>query len=272
MATLLSIGEFSQITGLTVKTLRFYHEQSILIPARVDGGSGYRFYEIEQAELANVIRRLRDLEFSVREISEVLADVTEESDMLERLERKHAAIALRLKRDRQTQRSLNELILWIRETRTMMNDTSNQVEIKTVDPMKIAAVRMQAAYRDCGTGFKKIGKAFGRHISGKPMLLHYDSEHKDIADYEACMPVRNGESKGDVTVRELPGGKCLSVIHRGSYDNIGTSYQKIRQAIVDEGHKVLCPSREIYLKGPGMIFKGNPKNYVTEIQMMIGEA
>jgi effector-binding domain-containing protein len=27
------------------------------------------------------------------------------------------------------------------------------------------------------------------------------------------------------------------------------------------------PTREIYLKGPGMIFKGNPKNYLTEIQL-----
>jgi hypothetical protein len=29
------------------------------------------------------------------------------------------------------------------------------------------------------------------------------------------------------------------------------------------------PTREIYLKGPGMIFKGNPENYLTEIQIMI---
>ena len=28
------------------------------------------------------------------------------------------------------------------------------------------------------------------------------------------------------------------------------------------------PSREVYVKGPGMIFKGNPKNYLTEIQIM----
>jgi effector-binding domain-containing protein len=31
----------------------------------------------------------------------------------------------------------------------------------------------------------------------------------------------------------------------------------------------VTPSREIYLKGPGMIFKGNPKNYLTEIQIFL---
>jgi hypothetical protein len=25
--------------------------------------------------------------------------------------------------------------------------------------------------------------------------------------------------------------------------------------------------REVYVKGPGLIFKGNPKNYLTEIQL-----
>jgi hypothetical protein len=34
---------------------------------------------------------------------------------------------------------------------------------------------------------------------------------------------------------------------------------------------VSVPCREVYIKGPGMIFKGNPKNYLTEIQLMIEE-
>jgi len=29
------------------------------------------------------------------------------------------------------------------------------------------------------------------------------------------------------------------------------------------------PTRELYVKGPGMIFKGNPKKYLTEIQILI---
>ena len=30
-----SIGEFSKITGLSVKTLRFYHEQGLLAPSSI---------------------------------------------------------------------------------------------------------------------------------------------------------------------------------------------------------------------------------------------
>ena len=39
----------------------------------------------------------------------------------------------------------------------------------------------------------------------------------------------------------------------------------------DKGYRILMPTREVYVKGPGMIFKGNPKNYLTEIQILVAE-
>ena len=48
-----SIGEFSKITGLTVKTLRFYHER--LAPTAIDDQSGYRYYDADKVELARTI-------------------------------------------------------------------------------------------------------------------------------------------------------------------------------------------------------------------------
>jgi effector-binding domain-containing protein len=38
-----------------------------------------------------------------------------------------------------------------------------------------------------------------------------------------------------------------------------------------KSHKLepLSPTREVYLKGPGMIFRGNPRKYLTEIQVLV---
>ena len=46
MSTSVTIGEFSRLTHLTVRTLRHYHEQGLLIPYAVDGASGYRRYSV----------------------------------------------------------------------------------------------------------------------------------------------------------------------------------------------------------------------------------
>lgn len=43
------------------------------------------------------------------------------------------------------------------------------------------------------------------------------------------------------------------------------AYKAILDYAGEHDLKCLTPSREIYLKGPGMIFKGNPNKYVTEI-------
>jgi MerR HTH family regulatory protein len=62
MSVLVSIGDFSRMTHLSIKALRFYHDQGLLEPARIDPDSGYRFYEPAQVPVAQVIRRFRDLD------------------------------------------------------------------------------------------------------------------------------------------------------------------------------------------------------------------
>ncbi len=42
MSTLVSIGDFSRMTHLSIKALRFYHDQGLLEPTRIDPDSGYR--------------------------------------------------------------------------------------------------------------------------------------------------------------------------------------------------------------------------------------
>ncbi len=73
MATELSIGTFSRITHLSVKTLRHYHDCGLLAPATVDPDSGYRYYSTAQVPTAQTIRRFRDLEMPIEGVKAVLA-------------------------------------------------------------------------------------------------------------------------------------------------------------------------------------------------------
>jgi DNA-binding transcriptional MerR regulator len=263
-----SIGEFSRITGLTVKTLRFYHEQQLLTPALVDPQTGYRYYEPEQTETARVIAHLRGLEFPITDIKELLNN-TGDDDLLDVIERHKNVLAEKIKRFRQAIRSIDQFISEERQARAMV-ETAHEVQEKTLDPMLMAGVRMKGCYGDCGKGFSKVARNFGRYLAGKPFLLHYDCEYKENdADFEACVPVRQSKAVEGISVRELPGGRCVSLMHKGPYEQLGPSYAKITQYIKDKGYRVIMPTREIYIKGPGMIFKGNPKNYLTEIQMLI---
>ena len=148
-------------------------------------------------------------------------------------------------------------------------DATFQCEEKTLPPLKIAALRMHAPYKDCGQAFARIGKAFWGRIRGTPLLLCYDTEYQEIANYEVCMPITSGESKDGIEVRELPGGRCVALVHKGPYDQLRQAYDQARAYCSEKGYTLAVPSREVYLKGPGIIFKGNPNHYMTEVQLMI---
>jgi DNA-binding transcriptional MerR regulator len=68
----LTIGDFSRVTFLSVKTLRHYHRAGLLEPAEVDPVTGYRRYTSAQIPVAQVIRRFRNLDMPLDEIGMVL--------------------------------------------------------------------------------------------------------------------------------------------------------------------------------------------------------
>ena len=68
-----SIGEFARRSRLSIKALRLYDELGVVVPARVDVASGYRYYDASQLELARLVAMLRQLEFPLAEIKEIVA-------------------------------------------------------------------------------------------------------------------------------------------------------------------------------------------------------
>ena len=105
-----SIGEFSKITGLTVKTLRFYHEQGLLDPTHVDSETGYRYYDVSKIETARIIALLRSLDLTLEEIAEILRRGGDDADLRAVLNRQRTVLYTRIKRDREIVESLNRFL------------------------------------------------------------------------------------------------------------------------------------------------------------------
>ncbi len=66
---LMTIGEFAKRTGLSVSAIRFYASHQLLQPAEVDRSTGYRHYAESQVADGVLIRNLRRLNMSLREIA-----------------------------------------------------------------------------------------------------------------------------------------------------------------------------------------------------------
>jgi effector-binding domain-containing protein len=266
-----SIGEFSRMTSLSIKSLRLYHDKDILVPAEVDAFTGYRYYNASNYETAKTVHILRQFDFTLSEIKSIFDEIDDESGLLEQLVRKKGEIREKINRYEAVCRSMETMIQFEKE-RAMKAQVEFTIEEKRIKTLLIAGQRMKGKYQDIGQGFGKLAKSVGRQIHGKAMTLYYDCEFKeDGADFEVAFPVRKGRDVPGISIRELPGGKAVTLIHKGSYDTLGDSYKKLFSYIHEKGYKTTLPSREVYVKGPGMIFKGNPEDFLTEIVVMLGE-
>ncbi len=67
-----SIGEFARLSRLSPKALRLYDELGLLPPARVDPGTGYRWYETGQLERAGLVASLRRIGVPLAQVGELL--------------------------------------------------------------------------------------------------------------------------------------------------------------------------------------------------------
>lgn len=76
---MLTIGAFAKASRLSPKALRLYDELELLRPARVDPGTGYRYYAAEQLGRARLVAWLRRLGMPLAGIRRVCALEPEEA-------------------------------------------------------------------------------------------------------------------------------------------------------------------------------------------------
>jgi len=265
---LVPIGRFSVICRLSQKALRLYDELGLLKPALVDPGSGYRYYSLAQALEAERIRLLRSLEVPLDEIGRILHAPAPEAAR-ELLERHRVRLAARLEEYRA---ALTHLETLVKEEAMAGYD----VKTKEIAPQQVLSIRVRTRLASLG---EEASRAFGEmfaHLgrvhagpAGPPLALYHGPMFDEEAvDVEWCVPVdRPLSGQGQVSGRELPGGRVACTLHAGPYQAVGPTYAALQKWIQEHGHESDGPPREIYLVGPGQA--PDPAAFRTEVQWPI---
>ncbi|KUP09418.1 hypothetical protein Q75_00395 [Bacillus coahuilensis p1.1.43] len=261
------IGEFSKITSLTVKTLHYYDDEGILKPAERQKDTGYRYYNEKDFKKAQLIRLLRAMDFSIAEIKDVMGQYEEDMDVSYFIREKRQILEGKIQSYRAIQKKMDAYLTPEEKGEIRVK---HEIIEKTTDQQLIAALRFNGKYEDTGTYIGKLFKAVKMKAMGKPFSLYYDDEFKDFgADIEVCLPVKSEVKGNDITTRTLASEKVISTIHIGPYETIHLAYKALTDYANEHGIEYETPFREIYIKAPGMILKGNPNKYETEVQFVV---
>jgi DNA-binding transcriptional MerR regulator len=256
----LTIGDFSQITHLSVKTLRRYHEAGLLEPEAVDPYTGYRYYSTAQVPTAQVIRRFRDLGMPVREIGAVLA--TEDPDARSALIAGHLArLEEQLDRTRAAVASLRRLL------RPAVPPI--EVELRAVPAATVAAVRASVDHDEVLGWYDGAMAELERVLRGAtrtgPCGGLYDNElfTEEHGDAVVFVPVAEPPTNGRVHPFVVPEAELAVTVHHGPHDDIDVSYGALGTYVAEHALAVAGPVREYYLVGPRDT--GDAASWRTEI-------
>jgi len=94
------IGDFSKLSRVPVKTLRYYDEISLLRPIGVDRFTRYRYYALEQLPTLYRILGLKELGFSLEQIGQLLESELSPEQLIRMLKKRQAEIEQQMRVER----------------------------------------------------------------------------------------------------------------------------------------------------------------------------
>ncbi|RPJ27085.1 MAG: MerR family transcriptional regulator [Chloroflexi bacterium] len=267
---MIRIGDFSKLSRVSVKTLRFYDEMGLLKPVEVDRFTGYRYYEFDQLPRLYRILALKDLGFSLEEIGHLLEGDLSTEQMRGMLKLRQAEIRQRVEEEAER---LERVDLWLRQIDQEDSMSTYDVVLKKIEPIKVASVRgvvpTPPDQRSLWDELMTYLENQKTRMKGPPMALYHDTEFKERDwDIEVCMPLVDDIAAGQrVKVYDLPGSeKMACVVHTGPFATIGEAYDAVAKWIDQNGYQIVGPGRELNLRLPERLGDQNDPNTVNEIQ------
>jgi DNA-binding transcriptional MerR regulator len=286
---MLRIGEFSRLSQVTIKALRYYDDMGLLKPSYIDPFTSYRYYSVEQLPRIHRIVAFKELGLSLEQIVSLLDDDVSSEKIREMLQLQQAEIKQRISEE---QARLTQI-----EFRLRMIDMEDQmptleVIVKPIPAIRALTLRTSISQENLIANLlafqTEVEEAMAQHrikLAGPWTEIHYVEEFQiDFQDVEFVLPVDDVQTEdvplktaGILKPRILPGlPMAATYIHR-STDMDGTDTRHIadivpilQRWIVDNGYKLCGTHRTVRHLGP--LQHAEYEDWITEFQHEIEPA
>jgi len=279
---MIKIGDFSNLAHVSVKALRHYARLGLLQPVWTDRYTGYRYYSLEQLPRLNRILALKDLGFSLGQISELLdADLPFER-LCELFNRKQEELHLRLLDE---QSRLDRVAERLRQIEQEGRLPDYEVTIRSVPELPVASLRLRlSALEELPRQSDKMRAAIQDWVSrsglrsrGQWITLHHDLEYNGRSqDVEIGLVVeqpgkiRPTKASQAVHLGVLPAVSTMaSVLLPLAIQPIPAAYTALFTWTERRSYHIAGPLRVLTLED---LSQKEPASAFTEIQLPVESA
>jgi DNA-binding transcriptional MerR regulator len=265
---LLGIGAFSCLVRLSVRMLRYYDKQAVLIPAYTDPDTGYRYYAGDQIGDAVLVRSLRDVGFSVSAITAVVPQAHDPQILRRALQAHRGELLAESSLVRRRLADLAHLIDNL--TDVPMTD----ITLTTIPATTILALRgVVPTYAEQGQlwdTFAPLAQRCdlpARPETGGSTFFDEGYQDNDVA-LEAWVPI--GEPitvEAPLTCCQVPQYRAAVATMRGDYFGIAAASADLARYLAREGLVETGPLSHVYVVGREQTT--NSADHLTEIRIPV---
>lgn len=268
------ISEFSKISQLSVKTLRYYDQLNLLKPAHTDKFTGYRYYTADQMFQLNRILAYKELGFSLDQIRQMMGEQIPLEQIRGMFRIKQNEIQSILDKEQAKLARIKDRLCYIEKEGE--NLTSHDVILKEVEPQLVLSYRLRASFRKIPELFQQLDDHLGNSgltSSSQIVLWHGCEECEDDIDIEVARPLTlDMPSRPPFMVKRLPEVPMMAtLIHLCRTTSLCTASTELALWIERNGYRMKEnePRREICLPHEKL---GDPEAYVAEVQIAVEKA
>lgn len=261
---MLKIGDFSRLSRVSIRMLRYYDEEGLLKPDKVDDITGYRYYNEEQLLKMGKINALKDMGFGVNAIAEILK-CSDPKDIERIFQVQKAQLLEDADIINNRIRFLDTAMKRLRKDEIMKYDCS----IKQMPERYVASVRkVIPKYDEEGRLWHILFSEtaqYGMIPCGPAMAKLHDKEYKENdVDVEVQIEVKGHyEDTENVRFFTEPEITAASATFKGSYAQFSDVYASLAAWVSENGYEFTGPMIDVYHVSPNET--RNPEEFVTEI-------
>lgn len=260
------IGEISKLYGLSVDSLRYYEEIGVLKPER--DPNGYRIYRLKDIYRLNIIRDLRQLDFSMPQIKDYL-DHQSVDNTLELLFTEQSMIKKQIEKLQTTQKMIEGRINVLTEAKKI---PVNVISIKTFPArpcLKLSThitrdEEMDFAIKRLHQKYEHLIPDFGNQLYGASISIEDLNQGIKDVFHSVFFILDAAQDEGECFI---PAGKYLSLYYRGDYKQSSDRMLEVLSFAKQHGYSIVGDPFEIYeIDNRDTIQK---EEFLTEIQVQI---
>lgn len=259
------IGEFSIITKISSRMLRYYDKENILKPSFI-GNNGYRFYTDKDLDSISKIKNLRRYDFSYTEIKDILKCNLDQNPNTY------------TNKINELKNNINKYDILISELESKTNKREaliyNNYDINLCNkkPYYSLCKKKTLSINDLDkyieTSVSNILKS-NADILGSYYILFCENESskEDILEVEYHQPIKNYKEIHGFETKYINNGLYISTLHYGSYHKLDRAYSELYKWSKKNNYIITGSFMEKYLVDSSLTLCES--NFITEISVKI---